>query len=51
MIAGGIGIDLGSTRTVIAVAKKGGVDIIDNEASLRESKNCVGYGKLERFIG
>lgn len=34
---GSIGIDLGSTRSVIAVAKRGGVEILANEGSHRET--------------
>ena len=48
---GAIGIDLGSSRSVIAVAKKGGVEIITNEGSQRETPNVVGYGTTQRFIG
>lgn len=48
---GAIGIDFGSSRSVIAVAKKGGVDVIANEASLRETRNIVGYGPVQRFSG
>jgi heat shock protein 4 len=43
--AGAVGIDFGSSRTVISVAKKGGVDTIANEASNRETRNIVGYGE------
>jgi len=31
---------------VLSVAKKGGVDILANEASLRETRNIVGYGPI-----
>ncbi|KAL4435761.1 hypothetical protein ABPG74_015729 [Tetrahymena malaccensis] len=48
---GAIGIDFGSSRSVIAVAKRGGVDVIANEASLRETRNIVGYGPAQRFTG
>ncbi|EGR34876.1 hypothetical protein IMG5_001050 [Ichthyophthirius multifiliis] len=48
---GAIGIDFGSSRSVIAVAKRGGVDILTNEASLRETRNIVGYGPKQRFMG
>jgi molecular chaperone DnaK (HSP70) len=34
-----IGIDLGSLVSVIAVVQKGGVEIIANEASYRETSN------------
>ncbi len=46
-----IGIDLGSLRSVIAVAKRGGVEVITNEASNRETANTIGFGPAERFIG
>jgi len=39
-----MGVDLGSTRSVIAVAKKGTVEVITNEASNRENPSVVGYG-------
>lgn len=48
---GAIGIDLGSLRSCIAVAKRGGVEIITNEGSHRETQNIVGFGQNERFIG
>ena len=46
-----IGVDLGSSRTVIAVALRGGVEIITNEGSQRETPNVVGYGEQERYLG
>jgi heat shock protein 4 len=46
-----IGIDLGSLVSVIAVVQKGGVEIISNEASYRETSNSVGYGSTERLLG
>ena len=49
--AGAIGIDFGSSRSVIAVAKKRGIDILVNEASQRETINMVSYGPNERFMG
>jgi len=48
---GAIGVDLGGQNAVIAVAQKGGVEIITNEASQRETPVVVGFGKQERFIG
>lgn len=50
-IPAAIGIDLGSQNTVIGCAKKGGVEIITNEGSHRETPVVVGYGPNERFIG
>lgn len=48
---GAVGIDIGSWRSVIAVAKRGGVEVITNEANFRETPSVVGYGPNERFIG
>ena len=42
-ILGAVGIDFGSSRSVVGIAKKGGVDIIMNETSNRETPNIVGY--------
>jgi molecular chaperone DnaK (HSP70) len=46
-----IGIDLGSSRTVIGAIVRGGVEIIANESSTRETANFVGYGDAERALG
>lgn len=46
-----IGIDLGSYTSKIAVAKRGGVEVITNEANFRETPCVVGYGPAERHIG
>lgn len=46
-----VGIDFGSQRSVVAVAKKGGVDVLANEGSHRETQNVIGFGEKERFIG
>jgi heat shock protein 4 len=46
-----IGIDLGSWTSKIAVAKRGGVEIITNEANFRETPCVVGYGPADRNIG
>jgi heat shock protein 4 len=46
-----VGIDFGSSRTVIGVVQKGGVEVICNESSYRETQNTVGYGNEERLLG
>lgn len=46
-----IGVDLGSSLTKIAAVEKGVVDIITNEANLRQTPTIVGYGANERLIG
>jgi len=38
-----IGIDFGNKCGVIAVARKGGIDILDNESGNRQTPNMVGY--------
>ena len=45
-----IGIDFGSSRFVIGVAKKGGVEVIVNEASYRQTPALVTFGS-ERRVG
>lgn len=50
-VAGAIGLDFGSSTAVLAVAKKGGVEILTNEGSHRETQSIVGFGENERFIG
>lgn len=46
-----VGIDIGTYKSKIAVAKRGGVEVITNEANFRETPCIVGYGKEERQIG
>jgi len=48
---GAIGIDFGSSLSVIAVAQRGGVQTIANEGSNRETPNVVVYNNNERYIG
>lgn len=45
-----VGIDLGSSKIVVGVAKKGGVEIICNDASYRQTPTVVSYGP-ERIVG
>ena len=45
-----IGIDFGSSRFIIAVAKRGGVSIVINEASYRQTPCLVTYG-AQRTVG
>ena len=45
-----IGVDLGSSRFVIAAVKRGGVEIIINEASYRSTPCLVSFGS-ERLMG
>ena len=45
-----VGVDMGSSRIVVAVAKKGGVEILCNESSYRATPAVVGFGN-ERIVG
>lgn len=45
-----VGIDLGSSKIVIGVAKKGGVEVLTNDASYRQTPTVVSYGP-ERITG
>jgi len=49
--AGSTGVDFGGNSILIGVAKKGGIDVIVNDASNRETPIVVGFGENERFIG
>ena len=45
------GVDLGALNSVVAVTRQGGVDIICNEVSKRETASFVSYMGEERLIG
>ena len=46
-----IGIDLGNLSVLIGQAAKGGVDVILNDASNRQTANCVSIQGKQRFLG
>jgi len=46
-----VGIDFGNSSITIAAAQRGGVDVLANEASNRQTPNMVGFGERERFMG
>ena len=46
-----IGLDFGSSKTVISLLKKGVLEIVLNECSLRETHNIVGFTEKETLIG
>lgn len=46
-----IGFDLGNINCTIAAAQKGGVDILTNEVSSRQTPAMVGFGEKERHLG
>ncbi|EGG20505.1 heat shock protein Hsp70 family protein [Cavenderia fasciculata] len=45
------GFDLGTKNCTIAVAQKGGVDVIANEVSNRLTPTLVSFGEKERYLG
>ncbi|ROT38698.1 hsp70-like protein [Sodiomyces alkalinus F11] len=46
-----VGVDFGTLKTVIAVARNRGVDVITNEVSNRSTPSMVGFGPKSRYIG
>ena len=46
-----IGLDFGSSKTVISILRKGAIEIILNECSLRETHNIVAFTDKETLIG
>lgn len=46
-----VGIDFGSRNCLIAIAQRGGIDVIANEVSNRQTPTMVGFGEKERYIG
>lgn len=39
-----VGVDFGSSRMVIAIVNKGGVEIVSNEATYRATPTLTSYG-------
>ncbi|MFS8015431.1 putative Heat shock protein 70 family [Helianthus anomalus] len=48
---GVIGFDIGNESCVIAAAKRGGVDVLLNNESKRETPVVVSFGEKQRFFG
>ncbi|KAK9074264.1 hypothetical protein SSX86_006861 [Deinandra increscens subsp. villosa] len=46
-----IGFDIGNDSCVIAAAKRGGVDVLLNDESKRETPAVVSFGEKQRFLG
>jgi len=46
-----VGIDFGNLSALIAQAGKGGVDVILNDSSNRQTATCVSFQGKQRFIG
>jgi heat shock protein 4 len=46
-----VGIDFGSRNCTIAIAQRGGIDVIANEVSNRQTPTMIAFGEKERYIG
>ncbi|EEB09312.1 heat shock protein Pss1 [Schizosaccharomyces japonicus yFS275] len=46
-----VGIDLGNSKTTIAVARNRAIDVIVNEVSNRSTPSLVSFGERSRFLG
>ncbi|PFH55201.1 hypothetical protein XA68_10392 [Ophiocordyceps unilateralis] len=46
-----VGVDFGTLKTVVAVARNRGVDVITNEVSNRSTPSLVGFGPKSRYVG
>lgn len=46
-----VGIDFGSFKTVVAIARRGNVDILVNEVSNRSTPSMVSFGLKSRYLG
>ncbi|KAK5998197.1 Heat shock protein hsp88 [Cladobotryum mycophilum] len=46
-----VGVDFGTLKTVIAVARNRGVDVITNEVSNRATPSLVGFSAKSRYLG
>ena len=49
--AGAVGIDLGGSNSVVAAAQRGGVDVLVNEASRRQTPSVVAFDERQRLLG
>ena len=45
-----VGFDIGNDNCVIAVAKQGGIDVLLNDESKRETPAVVSFGGKQRFM-
>ncbi|CAI9283101.1 unnamed protein product [Lactuca saligna] len=45
-----VGLDIGNENCAIAVAKRGGVDVLLNDESKRETPAVVSFGEKQRFL-
>ena len=48
---GALGLDIGGSDSVVALARRGGVDIVANEATRRQTPTVVAFGSRRRWVG
>jgi heat shock protein 4 len=46
-----VGFDFGTSVCVVAAAQKGGIDVLMNETSSRQTPAVVGFGDKQRYVG
>jgi len=46
-----VGIDIGFANAVVAIARRGGIDVLDNEVSKKLTASMVGFSGKERKLG
>jgi len=46
-----VGIDVGFANAVVAIARRGGIDVLDNEVSKKLTASMVGFSGKERKLG
>lgn len=46
-----VGFDLGNESCIIAVARRRGIDVLQNETGARKTKSMVAYGEKNRSLG
>ncbi len=49
--SGLLGVDLGNANSVIATPRRGGVDVLVNEASHRQTPSVVAFDERQRLLG
>ncbi len=46
-----VGFDFGTLNSVVAVARKRGIDVLQNEVGHRATTTCVAFHGKQRFLG
>src|SRR5690606_8009583 len=46
-----VGIDFGDESLTVAVARRAGIDVLQNEVGKRKTRSGYSYGREQRYIG